>query len=262
MKWHKMSVNRIQEVFLDGYQFSPEDLEQLRQDVRSGVQNIVHKWERLAREKERVAKLYDIERNLLQKNIELVAGIDEAGRGPLAGPVVAAAVILPTNCFIRGLNDSKKLTEFRRYAIEKEIKEKAVAWGIGAAGVHDIDRINIFQATRLAMERALKKLAVQPEHLLIDAMTLPGIRIPQTAVIHGDAKSASIAAASILAKCHRDNLMKIYDRRFPGYGFARHKGYPTSEHIKKIEELGETSIHRKSFRVDGSLGLNSHREHR
>lgn len=251
MKWHKMSVSGIREVLLNGYEFSPEDLAQLRNDVRSGVQNIVHKWEKLVREKERVAKLFDIERSLLQDNVKLVAGIDEAGRGPLAGPVVAAAVILPPNCFIQGLNDSKRLTEFRRNVIEKEIKEKAVAWGIGAAGVYDIDRINIFQATRLAMERALKKLAVRPEHLLIDAMTLPDIRIPQTAVIHGDAKSASIAAASILAKCHRDNLMKFYDRRFPGYGFARHKGYPTSEHIKRLAELGETSIHRKSFHVDG-----------
>ena len=203
----------------------------------------------LQAEKKRIYRLYQYERELYEKGVELVAGVDEAGRGPLAGPVIAAAVILPRDCFIFGLNDSKKIGEAKRYALEKEIKEKALAWAVGAAGAHDIDRINIYQATLLAMSRAIRKLALKPDHLLIDAVKLKQVDIPQTPVIKGDAKSASIAAASILAKCHRDRLMTLYDKRFPEYGFIRHKGYPTPVHIGLDLKLGRTCIHRTSFHL-------------
>lgn len=200
-------------------------------------------------EQERISRLYQYERVLYDQGIQYIAGVDEAGRGPLAGPVVAGAVILPRDCFIFGLNDSKKIGEAKRYAIEKEIKEKALTWAVGAAGVYDIDRINIYQATILAMGRGVRKLLIKPEHLLIDAMKIPAVDIPQTSIIKGDTKSASIAAASILAKCHRDRLMAVYDERFPEYGFGRHKGYPTREHIEVICKLGRTCIHRTSFHI-------------
>lgn len=207
------------------------------------------KEEKLQLERERIHLLYQYERDLYEKGINFIAGIDEAGRGPLAGPVVAGAVILPRECFIFGLNDSKKIGEAKRYALEKEIKEKALAWAVGAVGAHHIDRINIYQASILAMSRAVGKLRITPQHLLIDALKLPWVDIPQTPIIKGDAKSASIAAASILAKCHRDRLMLQYDQRFPEYGFVRHKGYPTSEHIKLVLTLGKTCIHRNSFHI-------------
>lgn len=205
--------------------------------------------EKLLAEQERIRLLYQYEEALYEKGVRFIAGVDEAGRGPLAGPVIAGAVILPPRCFIFGLNDSKKISEAGRYALEKEIKEKALAWAVGAVGAYDIDRINIYQAAILAMGRAVKKLNISPEHLLIDALKLPKVNIPQTPIIKGDAKSASIAAASILAKCHRDRLMALYDRRFPEYGFIRHKGYPTPEHISLVLRLGRTCIHRKSFQV-------------
>ncbi|MGI6686664.1 MAG: ribonuclease HII [Bacillota bacterium] len=200
-------------------------------------------------EEERLYHLFQYERGLYERGVQYIAGVDEAGRGPLAGPVIAGAVILPRECFIFGLNDSKKIGEAKRYALEKEIKEKALAWAVGATGAYDIDRINIYQATILAMTRAVKNLSVKPEHLLIDAIKLPQITIPQTTIIKGDAKSASIAAASIIAKCHRDRLMAVYDKRFPGYGFIRHKGYPTREHIDLVLRLGRTCIHRTSFHI-------------
>ena len=209
-----------------------------------------HGWKKtLQVEQERICRLYQYERELYERGAEFIAGVDEAGRGPLAGPVIAGAVILPRECFISGLNDSKKIGEAKRYVLEREIKEKALAWAVGAVGVYDIDRMNIYQATLLAMARAVKKLAVRPEHLLIDAVNLEQINIPQTSIIKGDAKSASIAAASIIAKCHRDRLMALYDERFPGYGFIRHKGYPTPEHIRLVLELGRTCIHRTSFHI-------------
>ncbi|MEL7565013.1 MAG: ribonuclease HII [Dehalobacterium sp.] len=205
--------------------------------------------QKLKAEQQRIFHLYQYERDLYHQGIQFIAGVDEAGRGPLAGQGIAGAVILPRECLMFGLNDSKKIGEAKRYALEKEIKEKALAWSVGAAGVCDIDRINIYQATILAMGRALRKLTIKPEHLLIDALKLPQVDIPQTSIIKGDAKSASIAAASILAKCHRDRLMALYDQRFPDYGFARHKGYPTRSHIELVLKLGRSSIHRTSFHI-------------
>jgi ribonuclease HII len=248
VKWYKVTQKEINHLFQQGYQFSPEDIKELRADMRVGVQNFIRRWDTLQKERERVSRLYHYERELYKKGLSLIAGVDEAGRGPLAGPVVAGAVILPCECFIPGLNDSKKIGESKRYHLAAEIKKKAVAWAVGAVGAHDIDKLNILEATRLAMIRAVKNLTVWPEYLLTDAVFLREISLSQTVIIKGDAKCASIAAASILAKCHRDNLMKIYDQRFPGYGFARHKGYPTPEHFTYLMHHGETIIHRKTFK--------------
>lgn len=176
-----------------------------------------------------------------------ICGIDEAGRGPLAGPVAAGAAILPKDCEILFLNDSKKLSEKRRDELFLEIKEKCVAWGVGIVGPERIDEINILQATYEAMRQAISKLSVEPELLLNDAVTIPEVTIGQIPIIKGDAKSVSIAAASILAKVTRDQMMVQYDLLFPGYGFAKHKGYGTAAHIAAIKELGPCPIHRRTF---------------
>lgn len=176
-----------------------------------------------------------------------ICGIDEAGRGPLAGPVVAGAAILPVDCEILFLNDSKKLSEKRREELFLEIKEKAVAWSVGIVGPDVIDEINILQATYEAMRQAIAGLSVQPDILLNDAVTIPGVAINQVPIIKGDAKSVSIAAASILAKVTRDHMMAEYDTLFPEYGFAKHKGYGTAVHIAAIRQFGPCPIHRRSF---------------
>ena len=177
----------------------------------------------------------------------LICGIDEVGRGPLAGPVVAGAVILPKDETILYLNDSKRLSAKKREALYEEILEKAVAVGIGMASPARIDEINILQATYEAMRAAIADLGVSPDLLLNDAVTIPQVEIPQVPIIKGDAKSISIAAASIVAKVTRDRLMEAYDEVRPGYGFGKHKGYGTREHIAALKELGPTPIHRRSF---------------
>lgn len=176
-----------------------------------------------------------------------ICGIDEAGRGPLAGPVVAGAVVLPKDCQILYLNDSKKLSEKKRELLFDEIKEKAVSYGIGIVGPGRIDEINILQATYEAMRLAISQLNVEPEILLNDAVTIPGVDVMQVPIIKGDAKSVSIAAASILAKVTRDRMMVEYDQMFPEYGFAKHKGYGTKAHIDMIKEIGPCPIHRRTF---------------
>ena len=176
-----------------------------------------------------------------------ICGIDEAGRGPLAGPVVAGAVILPEDCEILYLNDSKKLSAARREELYDEIMEKAVSVGVGMASPARIDEINILQATYEAMRQAVGQLKAKPELLLNDAVTIPDIVIPQVPIIKGDAKSVSIAAASIIAKVTRDRLMVQYDEILPGYGFAQNKGYGSKEHIEALKSLGPTPIHRRSF---------------
>ena len=176
-----------------------------------------------------------------------ICGIDEAGRGPLAGPVVAGAVILPKDCEILFLNDSKKLSEKKREALFLEIQEKAVTWSVGIVGPEVIDEINILQATYQAMREAIAALKVQPELLLNDAVTIPGVEIPQVPIVKGDAKSVSIAAASIMAKVTRDHMMMEYDQSYPQYGFAKHKGYGTAAHIAALKEYGPCPIHRRSF---------------
>ena len=177
-----------------------------------------------------------------------ICGIDEAGRGPLAGPVVAAACILPTTCEILYLNDSKKLTEKRREELFVEIQEKAVSFGVGIVSPAVIDEINILQATYEAMRQAVEKLSVRPDVFLNDAVVIPGIdESRQVKIIKGDAKSVSIAAASILAKVTRDHMMEEYDRLYPEYGFAKHKGYGTKAHLDAVREHGMCPIHRRSF---------------
>jgi len=183
----------------------------------------------------------------LHPEAQYICGIDEAGRGPLAGPVVAAACILPKDCEIFYLNDSKKVPEARRESLYDEIREKAIAYGIGIADSKRIDEINILQATYEAMREAIGQLSVRPDLLLNDAVTIPGVDIWQQAIIHGDAKSVSIAAASILAKVTRDRLMRVYDPVYPRYGFAGHKGYGTAAHIEALKQYGPCPIHRRTF---------------
>lgn len=176
-----------------------------------------------------------------------IAGVDEVGRGPLCGPVVTAAVILDPNNPIAGLNDSKKLTEKKREALFVEIQTKALAWCIARAEVEEIDRLNILQATMLAMQRAVQGLSIKPDLALIDGNRCPQLSIPSEAVVQGDGLVAEISAASILAKVSRDREMAILDQQYPGYGIAKHKGYPTPAHLKALQELGPTPIYRRSF---------------
>lgn len=212
------------------------------------------KGERLEKELARLAAMHEYEN--AHADVRFIAGIDEAGRGPLAGPVVAACCILPKDAVILYLNDSKKVTALRREALLPEIKEKAIAYGIGIVDEKRIDEINILQADYEAMRTAVQKtsamlqakgLADAPGLLLNDAVTIPGVEIPQESIIKGDAKSVSIAAASILAKVTRDQLMEAYDAQYPEYGFARNKGYGTKEHIEALKRLGPCPIHRRSF---------------
>lgn len=218
-------------------------------DDRAGVQKLLEKYrkqkEKLLAEKERLAKMRQYE----EKNADyaFICGIDEVGRGPLAGPVVAGAVILPKECEILYINDSKKLSAAKRDELYDEIMDKAVAVGLGMASPARIDEINILQATYEAMRQAIGNLKVEPDLLLNDAVTIPEVVIPQVPIIKGDAKSVSIAAASIVAKVTRDRLMEEYDKVLPGYGFASNKGYGSAEHIKALQMLGPTPIHRRSF---------------
>ena len=185
----------------------------------------------------------------------LVCGIDEAGRGPLAGPVVAAAVILDPARPIAGLNDSKKLTEKRRDELAVAIRAQAIAWAVAEASVEEIDRLNILHATMLAMQRAVAGLAVRPERALVDGNRCPALGMPTEAVVKGDGKIAAIAAASILAKTVRDAGMRALDEAFPQYGFARHMGYPTAAHCRALREHGPTPVHRRSFGPVAQLTL-------
>ena len=222
----------------------------LAQDERAGVQAAIKKrqkeLEKEAAEDARLEAMLSYEKALYENGVEFIAGIDEVGRGPLAGPVVAAAVILPKGCKIRHLNDSKKIPKSKHESIYQEVMERAVAVGLGVKDAAVIDQVNIYEATKLAMLEALGKLSQEPEHLLIDAMKLD-TKIPQTSIIKGDANSLSIAAASIVAKLTRDKMMADYDKEFSGYGFAKNAGYGTSEHLEGLNQLGITPIHRKSF---------------
>ena len=203
------------------------------------------KGERLEKELARLEAMCAYEREYAA--CTAICGIDEAGRGPLAGPVAAGAVILPKDCRILYLNDSKKLSPARRDALFDEIREKAVAFSIGISSPERIDEINILQATYEAMRKAVAGLSVQPDLLLNDAVTIPEVQIRQVPIVKGDAKSVSIAAASILAKVTRDRMMEEYDAMWPEYGFAKHKGYGTAQHIAALKEYGPCPIHRRSF---------------
>ena len=220
-----------------------------KSDERGGVQKLVEtakkRQEKYLAELARTENLKKYEK--AYDNYLYIAGIDEVGRGPLAGPVVAGAVILPKDCDILYINDSKKLSAAKREELYEEIMEKAVATGLGLVGPERIDEINILQATYEAMRQAVSKLSPQPDLLLNDAVTIPGLSMKQVPIIKGDAKSISIGAASIIAKVTRDRLMEEYDHMFPEYGFASNKGYGSAEHIAAIKEYGPTPIHRRSF---------------
>lgn len=190
--------------------------------------------------------LLSFEKELYEEGIEYIAGVDEVGRGPLIGPVVAAAVILPKNYKLEGLTDSKKLSEKKRNKFYEIINHDAIAIGIGVMSEKVIDEVNIYEATKLAMKEAINKLKVKPEHILIDAMPLD-LDIPTTSIIKGDAKSLSIAAASVIAKVTRDSMMYELDKKYPMYGFASHKGYPTKKHVEALKEYGLIEGYRKTF---------------
>ncbi|MBI1766022.1 MAG: ribonuclease HII [Acidobacteria bacterium] len=231
-------------------------LEALEQDTRNGARALAQRLRAQASaqqsanrvEGQRLRRLLKYESELWAQGFAQIAGVDEAGVGPLAGPVVAGAVILPRDYKLRALNDSKKLDETTREQLAAQIKTDAVAWALGSAEVAEIDRLNIYHASLLAMRRAVEGLALQPDYVLVDARTIPAISMRQRGIIKGDSLSASIAAASILAKTARDALLHEYERQYPGYGFATHKGYPTPEHFKALRERGALPIHRRSFR--------------
>lgn len=228
----------------------PQVVENLRQDPRKGVQSLLRRYHKelaLRRaEEERLKKLGEKEMDLRKKGYRHIAGIDEAGRGPLAGPVVAACVVLPPGFSLPGLNDSKQLTADARTNLAKLIKEKSVAWSIGIVDHQEIDRINIYQATVNAMVKAVQSIRIQPDYLIIDALKIP-LPFPQEAIVQGDCKCAAIAAASIIAKTYRDGVMEVLDEIYPQYGFKDHKGYATPRHVEAIKRYGPCEIHRQSF---------------
>ena len=224
--------------------------EELILDGRAGVQAAISKRKRELQkqvdEDLRLEKMLAYEKELYTQGIHLIAGVDEVGRGPLAGPVVAAAVILPKACKIPGLNDSKKIPKSKHKEIYEAVLQNAVAIGIGIKDNQVIDQVNIYEATKLAMMEAIGQLEPQPQHLLIDAMKLD-LPIPQTSIIKGDANSLSIAAASIVAKVTRDQMMEEFDCEYPGYDFTQNAGYGTANHLAGLDQLGVTPIHRRSF---------------
>lgn len=242
-----MTITEIKNL-LQG-EVSSEQLEELRADERKGVQKLLVSYEK--RQLKRAQALaqfqnrFSYEKEFWQKN-QLVAGVDEVGRGPLAGPVVTATVILPHNFDLIDVNDSKKLSPKKRKALFPQILAKAVSVSVGLANNDVIDRINIYEADRLAMTHAVQGLKVKPAALLVDAMNVP-LNIPQIKLIHGDAKSNSIAAASIVAKVFRDNLMDAYGEVYPEYDFKHNAGYGTREHMEALKKYGPTPIHRRSF---------------
>lgn len=231
---------------------SKEDplLMKLAEDKRVGVQKLIQKKQKLfqaeAREQARLEEMLRYEKALYEQEIDVIAGIDEVGRGPLAGPVVASCVILPKGCKIRHLNDSKKIPKSKHQAIYEEVLDQAIGVGIGIKDNHVIDEVNIYEATKLAMLEALEQVSISPQHLLVDAMTLE-TSIPQTAIIKGDANSLSIAAASIVAKVTRDRIMADFDKQYPGYDFATNAGYGTPKHLAALQRQGISPIHRKTF---------------
>lgn len=244
-----MSIREVSEAFTT--EPSQEFLKACAKDPRQGIQRLVvryHKYrEAQIAEAQRLNSLLIEEKRLWQKGYLHIAGIDEAGRGPLAGPVVAAACILPAKFELSGLNDSKQVTESKRERLFQEIKEQALGFAVGSAEPAEIDALNILQATKLAMKRAVENLKLRPHFLLIDALELPNIKIPQQGIIGGDALSASIAAASILAKVSRDHWMSELHCLYPEYGFAKNKGYGTKEHLDALRRFGPSPLHRKSF---------------
>jgi len=257
-----LSISELRVRFLDKGRRVPDGLlEALAADERVAARDLADKIRERRRknraEGQRLRNLLRYEGELWERGIIVIAGVDEAGMAPLAGPVVAGAVILPKGYKLRGLDDSKKILDpERRDELARQIKADAVAWASGRAEVEEIDRINIYHAGLLAMRRAVEALPVVPEFLLVDARKIPHCAVPQRGIIRGDALSLSIAAGSIIAKTTRDAWMAELDTRYPGYGFASHKGYPTPEHFRALKRLGATPLHRRSFApVREALGL-------
>lgn len=256
------SIPELRTLFLDKQRPVPKGfLEALEIDTRQGAHQLAKRIRARYRsnrsEGQRLHTLLRFEIELWAEGYSLVAGVDEAGMAPLAGPVVAGAVILPQNYKLRGLNDSKKILDAEmRETLAAQIKQDAVCWSVGFAEVEEIDRINIYHAGLLAMQRAVQGLTCLPDFVLVDARKIPNCPSPQRGIIRGDALSASIAAASVVAKTTRDAHMLEMDSIYAGYGFASHKGYPTPEHCRALKELGAVPIHRRSFgRVRQVLGL-------
>lgn len=247
------SIAALRSYFLSQETSVPDDLlDALNRDPREGARVLAQalRQRQLKKQKEdqRLERLLYFETELRQKGFRLIAGVDEAGMAPLAGPVVAASVILPPGYKLAGLDDSKKiLNEERRLRLALQIKNDAVCWAVGRAEVEEIDRINIYRSGLLAMFRAVEGLRHPPDYVLVDARTIPHCPAPQKGIIHGDALSASIAAASIIAKTTRDLHMAEMDRIYPGYGFSSHKGYPTPDHLLILKQRGALPIHRKTF---------------
>lgn len=249
------SIQQIEQFLKDNEALSPSQKRTLKNDSRKGVQSAFERWTR-RQEKQQVRlnhfmSLQEFEMACFEQGFSKIAGVDEVGRGPLAGPVVAGAVILKQEAFrpesgLVGLNDSKQLSKEERVKFVDLIKANALSYGIGMASSTEIDEINIYQATKLAMKRALDKLQPGPDHVFIDALDLP-LEIPQTPIIKGDARSLTIAAASVLAKEYRDNLMAQFDVQYPGYDFSSHAGYATKAHLEAVEKLGPCPEHRLTF---------------
>ena len=249
-----------QRYVVDGRPLPSEVERELTADPRAGARAILEAVERRRRknraEGQRLRKILRYERALYAKGLRLIAGVDEVGMSPLAGPVVSAAVILPEGFRLPGVDDSKKLDAPTRERLGAVIREQAVCWAIGSVEPEEIDRINIYYAGLLSMRRALEALRERPEHVLVDARRLDEVPTPQTPIVRGDSESITIAAASIVAKVHRDALMARFEDTYPGYGFAKHKGYPVRQHQDALRRLGATPIHRRSFAaVRRALGL-------
>lgn len=252
-----MKISEVKELLLGTP--SSEQLILLQADERSGVQKLLlayyKRLEKEAQEKERFTKMLAYESEYYAQGVQYVAGVDEAGRGPLAGPLVIAAVILPRNAFIAGLNDSKQLSAGKRDKLYDEIIAKAVAIEVNIVSVSNIDKYNIYAATQRGMAQVLEHLPVQPQVALIDAMPVTAKNIECVPIVHGDALSASIAAASIIAKVTRDRIMERLDALFPAYGFAHNKGYGSGAHMQAIAEFGATKWHRRSYEPVKSMQL-------
>jgi ribonuclease HII len=215
--------------------------------VRQIYRQLKRKKDRAAAERDRLERMLEIEKRLWSSGLLYVAGVDEAGVGPLAGPVVAAAVIFAPDKRIQGVDDSKSIDPVQREKLAEEISREALAVAVGISEVDEIDRVNIYNAGLAAMRRAVSRLSIHPQHVLVDGRKVPGIEIPQDKLIRGDRRSFAVAAASIIAKTRRDTLMGLLDAKYPGYGFAQHKGYATSAHRDALRRLGPAPPHRRSF---------------
>ncbi|MBQ2086758.1 MAG: ribonuclease HII [Selenomonas sp.] len=240
------TIKQVEALFAE-QKITEEFLTLCRNDGRKAIGTLVRRYERQQQERQRVAELYNYERQFWAKGCEFVAGVDEAGRGPLAGPVSVAAVILPHDLYLPKINDSKKLSAKVRDELYDEIMDKALAIKTALVDAKTIDRVNIYQATINVMYESIFGLAQEPQAVLIDAVKLDNLPMVSESIIKGDAKSASIAAASIIAKVNRDRLMDEYDKQYPEYGFAQHKGYGTAQHIEALKKYGPCPIHRLSF---------------